>query len=175
MTAADIVRLVVSLVLVVGGLFVLRWWSQRGRGRSLRRPTMVGRVPIRVIGRAGLARGASVAVIEVGTQRFLVGASEHSVSLLSELPISEHLESRAPASAPRSQPSGEADADAGFDLAGGDVAIKLLDSSDGPLHSFTDAPSSFTDAHSGPRMGLVARLQQMTLRAPDRRPSRAVS
>ncbi len=165
MTTADIVRLVVSLVLVVGGLFVLRWWTQRGRGRSLRRQAMVGRVPIRVIGRAGLARGASVAVIEVGTQRFLVGASEHSVSLLSELPVTGHVESRLEASAPGSQATGGADAGAA------PVADEVPEQFDSSVSTL----DSSTDAHTGPRMGLVARLQLMTLRAPDRRPSRAVS
>jgi Flagellar biosynthesis protein, FliO len=181
MTAADIVRLLVSLVLVVGGLLVLRWWSQRGRGRMLGRTASTGRVPIKVIGRAGLARGASVAVIEVGTQRFLVGASEHSVSLLSELAAGDPSELGAGAFAP-----GPVTASGGRSVAIDDdpsvpVVSTVIDGgapqrlepspSPGPGSSIT----ALMDAPDGPRMGLVARLQQMTLRAPDRRPSRAVT
>ena len=70
-------RLLPSLALIVGALLVVRRWAQRGtRGTG---------EEIRVRARAGLTRGAMVAVIEIGDQRYLVGASEHGVSLLGEL------------------------------------------------------------------------------------------
>src|SRR5262245_28547202 len=85
MSASEILRLSVSLIVLVGGLLVVRRWSRNG-GRPSRRLAGTVRTPIRVTGRAGITRHASVAVVEVGGQRFLVGAGEHGVNLLAELP-----------------------------------------------------------------------------------------
>jgi flagellar biosynthetic protein FliP len=70
-------RLLASLGLIVGGLLAARWWFGRGRAGTP--------CPPRVLGRAGIARGAAVVVVEVDDRRFLLGAGEHGVSLLSEL------------------------------------------------------------------------------------------
>jgi flagellar protein FliO/FliZ len=109
-------RLVPSLALIVGALLLVRRWAQRGSGG--------GNAGIRVLARAGLTRGAMVAVVEVGEQRYLVGASEHGVSLLSEVPDSELPE--------------ELLQDAAMD-----VPLPQLDR---------------------PRMGLIDRLRDMTVR-----------
>lgn len=78
MTAVDILaRTLPSLLLIVGGLLVLRLWAQRGR--------LGPQSGVRVVSRTGLAKGAVVAVVAVGERRLLVGASEHGICLLSEL------------------------------------------------------------------------------------------
>ena len=141
MSPSEIVRLTVSLVVLVGGLLVVRRWS-RG-GRTGRRTGGAGRVSIRIAGRAGIARGAHVAVVEVGRQRFLVGAGEHGVSLLAELPPSAE-------SAPPPDTVDLADLD--------DVDDRFL-GADGAADPLMDPSVSIQ-----PRMGLVARLQRSTLR-----------
>jgi flagellar biogenesis protein FliO len=155
-SVSEVIRLAVSLVLVVGGLVVVRRWS-RG-GRPTRRANGGVRVPVRIVGRAGLARNASVAVIDVADRRFLVGAGERGVNLLAEL---------SPGSSP---PPGAGHASG--DLALDDVTdrVTLADDlavEDGPderlLHDYSDALTDLSES-SRPRMGLVARLQQSTLR-----------
>ena len=142
MSAAEIVRLAVSLVVLIGGLLIVRRWSRNGRPG--RRVSGAGRVPIRITGRAGIARGAQVAVIEVGRQRFLVGAGEHGVNLLAELPSSDPLD--APDTVDLAEHPDP------FDPHG----------ADGVTDAFTDPNASIQ-----PRMGLVARLQRSTLRTAD--------
>lgn len=75
--AAALGRLLPALALIVGALLLVRRWAQRGRG-----PTHTG---VRVLARAGIARGSMVAIVEVADRRFLVGAADHAVTLLSEL------------------------------------------------------------------------------------------
>jgi flagellar biogenesis protein FliO len=138
MSASELVRLTVSLAVLLGGLLIVRHWS-RG-GRSGRRVSGSGRVPIRIAGRAGIARGAHVAVVEVDGQRFLVGAGEHGVSLLAELPST-------------------ADAGAGRDT----VDLAELEGDDFTADRTPD-PLMDPSVSIQPRMGLVARLQRSTLR-----------
>lgn len=69
-------RLLPSMVVIIGALLVLRRWGRRG----VRPETAV-----RVVGRTGVTRGAVVAIVEVGAQRYLVGAGEDGVRLLAEL------------------------------------------------------------------------------------------
>lgn len=70
-------RLLPSMALIVGLLLLLRRWAQRGAQQA--------GAGIKVLARAGITRGASVAVVALGDRRFLVGASEHGISLLAEL------------------------------------------------------------------------------------------
>jgi flagellar biogenesis protein FliO len=70
-------RLLPSLTILLAALFAVRWWAQRGRGGT--------GGALRVLARAGVSKGAVVAVVEVGERRFLVGAGEQGVRLLSEL------------------------------------------------------------------------------------------
>lgn len=90
MTGIDVLaRTLPSLGLIVGALLILRAWAQRGQ-----RGTDAG---IRVVTRTGLAKGAVVAVVAVGQRRLLVGASEHGVSLLTELEPEAELQPTAAA------------------------------------------------------------------------------
>jgi flagellar biosynthetic protein FliO len=71
-------RMLPSLALIVGALLLVRRWAQRG-GRAL------GDSGVRVLGRTAVTRNAVVAVVEIAGRRFLVGAGDQSVTLLSEL------------------------------------------------------------------------------------------
>ena len=73
-----VVRVVLSLAVVLGLLWLMTRISSRrlGGGR---------RSPLRVLGRQALGRNASVAVVEAGDRVLLVGVSEHGVNLLTEL------------------------------------------------------------------------------------------
>lgn len=71
-------RLLPPLLLMVGALLFVRWWSRRSNGIA---PSQ----QIRVSSRTGLARGALVAVVEVESRRLLVGVTEHGVNLITEL------------------------------------------------------------------------------------------
>lgn len=70
-------RMIPALAVIIGGLLLVRRWSQRGGVRV--------DSGIRVLARTGVSRGAIVAVVQVGARRFFVGAGEHGVTLLSEL------------------------------------------------------------------------------------------
>lgn len=144
-------QLLPSLALIVAALLGLRWWAQRGRSPSAS--------PVRVLARTGLTRGAVVAVVAVGRRRLLVGASEHGVSLLTELDPDDAVGDDTPdARNTRNTPNDTVT----------DVTMPSLP-------SWTRHPVS-TDGR--PWMGLVRRLQHMTVRtAPSRshpqRPFRA--
>lgn len=127
-------RLLPSLAVIVGALLLVRRWARRQGGATR---------GMRVVARTGVARGAIVAVVAVGSRRFLVGAGEHGVSLLTEL-----------------------DED---DL-GGDPADGSPLSSDSPYSAATDTAAART---AGPRMGLVDRLRAMTVRTHLEGPPRA--
>lgn len=65
-----------SLAVIIGALLLVRRWARRQAG-----PTS----GMRIVSRTGITRGAVVAVVEIGARRFLVGAGEQGVSLLTEL------------------------------------------------------------------------------------------
>lgn len=122
-------RLAPALALIVGALLLVRRWAQRGASSS--------GAGIKVLARTGLTRGAMVAVVEIGGSRYLVGASEHGVSLLSELPedaLSDAAHTTTTATACSSAPS-----------------------------AATDAPRELAP-RDRPRMGPIDRLRQMTIR-----------
>ena len=80
MSGIDILgRLIPALLVVIGLPLGVWWWSRRG-GRQ-------GPRSIRVVARTGLGRNASVAVVEVAARRFLVGATDHGISLISEIDV----------------------------------------------------------------------------------------
>ena len=120
--------LIPVMVLVVGAPLGIWWWFRRVRGTSATR--------LRVTDKAALGRNTWIAVVEVDGQRFLLGAGEHGVGMLSALeaaPVIEPVEAE------------EAE------------------------HTATHAMDRITE----PRMGLIHRLQQMTLRT-SARPPRSV-
>ena len=168
-----VLRLAVSLGLVIGGLLAVKRFGRRA-GRSAR-----GAITIEA--RAGLAKGASVAVVTVAGQRFLLGVSEHAVSLVAELAADHPLDG-----------SLAADDDLALDtrrvtVDKNPVTIENPVTLDQPVDGRTplpaqDAPFDEWDldalagalehgTNTGPRNGLVNRLQRMTLRSatsPDR-------
>jgi flagellar protein FliO/FliZ len=78
-------RVVVSLAVVIAAI----WFIQRrlGGGRRLKSKSK----PISVVARQSVGAKASVAVVEFGGKRFLLGVTEHAVSVLdsAEVPIEE--------------------------------------------------------------------------------------
>jgi flagellar biogenesis protein FliO len=155
-----VLRLAVSLGLVIGGLLAVKRFGRR-TGRS-------ARGAITVEARAGLAKGASVAVVTVAGQRFLLGVSEHAVSLVAELAVDHPLDGSADAA----RADDHDDQHLVLDLP---VAARTpLAAQDAPFDEWDlDALSGALEhgSSTGPRNGLVNRLQRMTLRSatsPDR-------
>ena len=128
--------------LVVGTLMISGAWL--GVRRYARRRATEGRKQLQVLARLGLAKGVSVAVVRIADRGLVLGVSDKGVSLVAEL-ASQDLEDVAaiPAGAtpqPAASPAPQA---------APQVVRGLL-----------DEPRSSGD----PRMGLVQRLQRMTLR-----------
>jgi flagellar biogenesis protein FliO len=139
MTTGVIIRLVLSLTVVIGGLLAVRWWGLRGAGRFR---------GIQVVARASLGRSASVAVLEVAGRRYLVGAAEQSVNLLAELDPDIDLGG-----------SPVTDATTGTTNSTAPAASKKSSSGEG-------SPSGLFETHDMPRTGLIAQLRRMTTRVP---------
>ena len=114
-----------AFLLVIGAPLGIWWWMRRGRKGSTAR--------LKITDKAALGRNVWIAVAEIDGQRFLLGAGEQGVGLLSELEAAPAVEA-ATALDP---------ADATTEVAAGVDAM---------------------DRVSAPRMGLVRRLQLMTLR-----------
>ena len=69
-----------AVALLTVGATLVHWWL-KGRGLL---PTAAN--PIRVVAMRSLGGKKSVAVVEVESQRFLLGVTDDAVSLLSRLP-----------------------------------------------------------------------------------------
>jgi flagellar biosynthetic protein FliO len=81
--AVVLLRLVLAVAVVVGLLLLTARLTRRaGRGGA-----GSARGSIRVVARQPLGRNASVAVIETGGRTFVLGVTDHQVSLLGEHPI----------------------------------------------------------------------------------------
>ena len=111
----------------------------------LRRQGGPGNQAVRVVSRTGLSRGALLAVVDIAGGRLLLGVTDHQINLLAELPQ--------------------------------DAAHGLTELSD--LHDTTPVATDATGLASalrrthGPRMGIVDRLREMTVRSAPPRPPRA--
>lgn len=95
--AALLLRLVVSLgivlALMAGAAAVLRKRALPGiGGGSRRRP-----VPIEVVGRQGLGRSASVAIVRAGGRALVLGITDNAVNVLAEADL-DVLDQEAPES-----------------------------------------------------------------------------
>lgn len=143
----------VTLVMVLGLLLAAR--AARAGGRP-------GGPGIRVVGRHGLAKGATVAVLEVDGRRFLVGAGEQHVSLLAELdPTTEALEVGDDAHDARPGPD--------LALTARRVAGRLV-----AAHRHARTPHrTGRPTTPGPRIGPLDRLRSLTVRSHVERPDRA--
>jgi flagellar protein FliO/FliZ len=75
----DTVFLVLRVALSLAAVLGILWYAQRRISRGTR--AKQGKT-ITVVGRQGVGAKASVAVIEVDGKRFLLGVTEHSVSIL---------------------------------------------------------------------------------------------
>ncbi len=140
-TVGVFLRLAISLAIVVGGLLAVRWWTLRsGSGGA--------RGAIRVLARSSLGRNVAVAVVEVGSKRFLVGTGETGVNLIGELPAGEDL-----------SPDALDDHTAPSDPAVGTASGR------GNLNP--DGTGLFgSTQRNRPGIGLLANLRRMTTRVP---------
>ncbi len=77
------VVLVLRVALALGTVLGVLWWLGRrlARGGGARRRTAA----LTVVARHGLGQKASIAVVDAGGRRLLLGVSEHGVTLLAEL------------------------------------------------------------------------------------------
>lgn len=135
----ELARGLVPSLLLIGVLLLVRRGVSRGRVGG------GGGQQLRVSGRTGVARGANVAVVEIDQRRFLIGASEHGVGLISEL------------GAAATTPDGEASRE--IVLPAESTSTTAHTTVSGPQDGWAD-----TSSDDGPRSGLVHRLQQMTVR-----------
>ena len=140
-SGADVAGNVIPVfLLVLGAPLAIWWWMRRSKTGSTNR--------LKITDKAALGRNVWIAVAEVDGQRFLVGAGEHGVGLLSELeslPIVETATDEAPEDQRTSH-----------------IGPRAL------APAFFSTPAK--DRTTEPRMGLIRRLQLMTLRTSARPP-----
>ena|SRR5438270_10860628 len=131
-----LVRLVVGTLMISGAWFGVR--------RYARRRATEGRKQLQVLARLGLAKGVSVAVVRIADRGLVLGVSDKGVSLVAELG-SRDLEDVAAAPADAAPEPGASPA---------------------PREAPPSVTALFHESRSSddPRMGLVQRLQRMTLR-----------
>ena len=122
-----------GLVIVLGAPVAIWWYMRRTRGTSPGR--------LRISDKAALGKNVFVAVVEVDDKRYLVGAGESGVGLISELEALAEV-AEEPADEPAQEPAAE--------LAGNTNGIT-----------------------EQPRIGLVRRLQLLTVRSSAQSPWRS--
>lgn len=152
---ADVGRIVVSLVAVFGALLGTTWLARRSKAS--------GRGSLRIVSRVGVSKGSSLLVVSVGSRMMLVGATEGSLRLLSELDPADLDGS--PAEAPAEAAPSLVPALQGAtapQLSAGPSRAALTPS----VAAVLAAPVSVAAIRStgGPWTGLVRNLQRMTLR-----------
>lgn len=86
-TFAYFLRMILVLALVVGAMYLVFTVMRR-----LAKPKESGDSPIRVLGSRALGPGKSVHLLGLGSKAWLVGASEHSLSLIAEIDDKELLD-----------------------------------------------------------------------------------
>ena len=136
-----LLRLLISLALLIGALYGVKYW-QRRPGVAARRGT------IDVVARASLGRSSSVHIIDFFERRFLIGSGEHQVNLLSELdrPADEEPDDGIPAASTSARGTQHA-------------------RTGGPRHR-GEPDGSGTSTFSRPRIGLMDWLRTITVRTP---------
>lgn len=113
-----------GLIIVIGAPLAIWWYMRRTRG------SVPGR--LKIVEKAAMGKNVFVAVVEVDDKRFLIGAGESGVGLLSELEA-------------------------------------LPEVVEEPAQEAADTTNGITEQ---PRIGLVRRLQLMTVRGPAQTPWR---
>jgi flagellar biogenesis protein FliO len=145
-TFDEVARLVGTLLLIVGGLFVV---SRAVRARRS------SQGPIRVLARLSVAKGAALMIVSVEGRRLLIAAGERGVNLVTELGEEHGSDEERP---PQAAAAGGLPPTAAFPIDPASIANL-------PLH----APPTL-----GPGTGLVRTLRLATVRrAEPRLPSRA--
>ncbi|MEM8903278.1 MAG: flagellar biosynthetic protein FliO [Actinomycetota bacterium] len=148
-SAGALARLIVSVVVIVVALLGVKRWADRSGSRQ--------RGGVRVLSRVPVARGAAVALVEVGRRHYLLGAGEQGVTLIDRLD-GDDLEALG-----LDEPD---DAES--------AATEQRRAWDGPGGVEPPAPGSLayvdisTGGSVGPGIGPLERLRRMTLRAPGR-------
>jgi flagellar biogenesis protein FliO len=145
----DAARIVLSLVVVLGGLLTTARLARRSKGAMRNGLRIVSRVPV--------SRGSSLLVVSAGSRMLLVGATERSLQLLSELdpadfePVHEASVAPGPAGSPEeAQPASR---------------VVLLPAAVTPSSpAVPPATTAASRSTNGPWTGLVRNLQRMTLR-----------
>lgn len=135
------VKLLTVTLVMVGGLVLAARATRHGRSGT----------GIRVTGRHGLSKGAVVAVVELDGRRFLVGAGDHQVALLTELdPVGETDEDEVVTPDPTVRPRTVAER----------LGVAL-----GAAHRQSRRPHrTGSSTIHGPRIGPLDRLRAMTVR-----------
>lgn len=156
------IRLVLGAGLVVAVVLALRWAS--GRGMAAR-----GGPALRVVARTGLTKSAIVAVLDVDGHQYLVGVADQNVRLLADLGAGEHDEAT-------TATDGFGDFTVPDDLAGllpADDDDVLDTSPTLDMQTFATTHGTGRPTPEGPRIGLLDRLREMTVRTHLREPIRA--
>jgi len=85
-----LVRLVISMAVVMAVMALAARFVRRRQGLALGSRARPARerpeVPVDVVFRRSLAKGAWVTLVEAAGKKFLVGVTEHTVTMLAELP-----------------------------------------------------------------------------------------
>lgn len=140
------VKLFAVTFVMVGGLVLAARASRSGRPGS----------GVRVTGRHGISKGATVAVVEVDGRRFLVGAGDQQVALLAELD---------PAAAVEASTETADDPATVDDVVPPRTTVERLGSALASAHRHARRPHrTGPSTIPGPRIGPLDRLRAMTVR-----------
>lgn len=90
-SAILVLRMLFSLVIVLAALLVLVRFLQRRQGGGGFRNTRKANVPVRVLTRQSLSRGASIQVVEIGRETLVLGVTDSAVNVLRTLPVDQVL------------------------------------------------------------------------------------
>lgn len=154
-SAGALARLIVSVIVIVVLLLGVKRWADRSGGRQ--------RSGLRVVARVPVARGASVALVEVGRRHYVVGAGEHGVTLIDRLD-DDDVEALGLDDDQR-----DVDLGAATDRSGaGGAAWSGPGGVQPPARGELAYVDNSTGGSVGPGIGPLERLRRMTLRAPGR-------
>lgn len=169
------VRLVLGAGLVVGAVFAMRWASNRGMAAR-------GGPMMRVVARTGLTKSAIVAVLDVDGHQYLVGVSDENVRLLADLGADGSRDDTAAVTAGPDRTAEDRAVDPFADFTVPDDLAGLLTAEEqtatvtgGPTVTMTTTTpdGSGRPTNEEPRIGLLDRLREMTVRTHLREPIRA--